>query len=147
MAQDRAAVAIRLGGIPESQVPGLLLVRESQSGKSTWRNTGPRDDAERAVDAATARLIVKSIRAYYAVQVLEPSVKGFLRILSLQFPRNDLYLFELLQNAVDDGARNVSFRYLRASQTLRVWHDGRRFNPLAVQIPAAARDQRAVRVL
>ena len=130
--QDRAAVA-RMLGIQESQVPCLLLVRSS-SGSAGWRNAEAFDEmsSRRNFDAGTARLIVESIRSYYAVQVLEPSVKGFLRILSLQFPRNDLYLFELLQNAVDDGARNVSFRYLRASQTLRVWHDGRRFNPLDV---------------
>lgn len=38
------------------------------------------------------------------MQVREPVVSGFLSILQKQFPRNDLYLFELLQNAVDDGA-------------------------------------------
>ena len=51
--------------------------------------------------------MVGAIRAYYEQHVLEPSVKGFLSILEKQFPRADLYLFELLQNAVDDGATRI----------------------------------------
>ena len=43
-----------------------------------------------------------------------------------------MYLFELLQNAVDDGALNVSFRCKDSMEILRVTHDGRRFTPLDV---------------
>jgi hypothetical protein len=46
--------------------------------------------------------------------VLEPSIRGFLAILEKQFSRNDLYLFELLQNAVDDGADTVVLKSLPA---------------------------------
>lgn len=52
-------------------------------------------------DEFVARLLTESIRLYYAQQVLEPSVRGFLSVLEKQFARSDLYLFELLQNAVD----------------------------------------------
>ena len=48
--------------------------------------------------------VIEGINRYYSRQVLEPAIRGFLSILEKQFPRNDLYLFELLQNAVDDGA-------------------------------------------
>lgn len=54
-------------------------------------------------------MIVQGIERYYSRQVLEPSIRGFLAILEKQFPRNDLYLFELLQNSVDDGATHVIF--------------------------------------
>ena len=37
----------------------------------------------------------------------EPSVQGFLSVLEKQFPRSDLYVFELLQNAIDEGAQEV----------------------------------------
>ena len=63
------------------------------------------------LSVALARLVVRCIQRYYAHQVLEPSVRGFLGILEKQFPRNDLYLFELLQNAVDDGASHVVFEH------------------------------------
>ena len=47
---------------------------------------------------------MRAIHAYYERQVMEPAVRGFLSLLEKQFPSNSLYLFELLQNAVDDGA-------------------------------------------
>ena len=56
---------------------------------------------------AGRRAIVSAIHGYYRQHVLEPSVAGFLSILEKQFARSDLYLFELLQNAVDEGARRV----------------------------------------
>ena len=122
-----------------SSSPLWYLVNSSEVMKSVPSVINPTDLAKlrtdknirpAALDASTAALIVNSIQLYYQHQVLEPSVKGFLRILSMQFPRNDLYLFELLQNAVDDGARNVSFTIIPGG--LRFLHDGRRFNPLDV---------------
>ena len=92
-----------------------------------------------------AQMIVNGIQRYYARQVLEPSIRGFLSILEKTFPRNDLYLFELLQNAVDDGAMHVCFHvkcYDRIKQNSRFevnekdveglffTHNGRRFNAL-----------------
>lgn len=80
----------------------------------------------------TCRLVAR----YYKRQVLEPSIRGFLAILEKQFPRNDLYLFELLQNAVDDGADTVVLKSLPASaaggEGLHFCHNGRPFTPLDV---------------
>ena len=47
-----------------------------------------------------------------------------------QFARSDLYLFELLQNAVDDGASIVEFALRK--NALHVTHNGRQFTPLDV---------------
>ena len=92
-----------------------------------------------------AQIIVNGIQRYYGRQVLEPSIRGFLSILEKTFPRNDLYLFELLQNAVDDGAMHVCFHVKCINGTkqntrfelndkdvegLFFTHNGRRFNAL-----------------
>ena len=84
--------------------------------------------------SSSAQRIVNGIFEYYKTQILEPSVRGFLFILEKQFPRNDLYLFELLQNAVDDGASFVSFKCFSSpdNEMVRVTHNGRRFTPLDV---------------
>ena len=42
----------------------------------------------------------------------------------------DLYLFELLQNAVDDGARTIRVDACARTGGLTLRHDGRRFSPL-----------------
>ena len=67
---------------------------------------------------------------HYARQVLEPSIRGFLSILEKQFPRNDLYLFEL-QNSVDDG-RVTSASSSQEWNGLEFFHNGRGFNSLDV---------------
>ena len=86
---------------------------------------------------AGRKLLVEAIESYYMQHVLEPSVAGFLSILEKTFARADLCtraeieatsasarrqlsrrgfeltitdLFELLQNAVDEGARRVKVR-------------------------------------
>ena len=89
---------------------------------------------KKTLHSPVAKKIVNGIYEYYKTQILEPSVRGFLFILEKQFPRNDLYLFELLQNAVDDGASFVSFKCIRNLNggTVRVTHNGRRFTPLDV---------------
>jgi hypothetical protein len=91
-------------------------------------------DAE-ALSRPIARAILESITRYYSRQVLEPSIRGFLGILEKQFPRNDLYLFELLQNSVDDGASMVvlkSFDLNTNSPGLFFCHNGRCFSPLDI---------------
>ena len=107
--------------------------------KSSWTGHGKHRDAVAqqcdCSDAAHAgclvpQRIVEGIHRYYARQVLEPSIRGFLSILEKQFPRNDLYLFELLQNAVDDGASIVSFATTRDG--LEFTHNGKRFTALDV---------------
>ena len=85
-----------------------------------------------------AQIIVDGIERYYGRQVLEPSIRGFLSILEKQFPRNDLYLFELLQNSVDDGASHVKFKEISNGKDsknpsfLLFTHNGRGFTPLDV---------------
>ena len=77
-------------------------------------------------------VIVASIARYYGLQALEPSVRGFLAILEKQFDRADAYVWELLQNGVDDGATQVVVERLSERRGVRVSHDGRRFTPLDV---------------
>ena len=106
---------------------------EGQSDAAVPTKTAPpASSMTPAHDAFCARLITDSIRRYYAQQILEPSVRGFLSVLEKQFARGDLYLFELLQNAVDDGADTVRFAVVRDGTLLRVSHNGRRFTPLDV---------------
>ena len=122
--------------------PLWLLVRSS-AGSNTmqWHvyergqeqavpSTTPPTSTEPVHDIYCAQLITNSIRRYYAQQILEPSVRGFLSVLEKQFARADLYLFELLQNAVDDGANMV--RFAVKDQSLQVSHNGRQFTPLDV---------------
>ncbi|CAJ1356477.1 unnamed protein product [Effrenium voratum] len=131
-------------GLPEQDVPPLWLVRSSAvPGKAmAWSWQGQalpsqspatvQEAARRAarMSEAVAEVVVRTIQRYYAVQVLEPSTRGFLSILEKQFARSDLYLFEVLQNAVDDGALHVCFE--PTQRGLAVKHDGRRFTALDV---------------
>ncbi len=89
-------------------------------------------------NVASCNKIIEGINRYYSRQVLEPAIRGFLSILEKQFPRNDLYLFELLQNAVDDGAMYVIFKSIsrnnisnnKDAEGLFFLHNGRPFNSL-----------------
>ena len=110
--------------------PTLTLTRTA-GGAPAWQGAAP---AERPpLTLAGRKFVVGAIRAYYEQHVLEPSVKGFLSILEKQFPRADLYLFELLQNAVDDGATRINVELQTApAPALRLTHDGRGFSPLDV---------------
>ena len=77
------------------------------------------------------------------VQVLEPSTQGFLSIVEKQFPQTELYLFELLQNSVDDGASEVAFRLReKPSPALEFSHNVRTLRPLP---PSSRRPSRADR--
>lgn len=87
-----------------------------------------RTPARSISNGSQSRQIIEGIHRYYSRQVLEPSIRGFLSILEKTFPRNDLYLFELLQNAVDDGAMNVSFTPRPSG--LYFIHDGRPFTAM-----------------
>ena len=130
---------------PLENLPDLLLVRSS-SDAAQWISlsqapTVPGSSALRASlkkgvakisNSQLAQNVVEGIHRYYSMQILEPSVRGFLSILEKQFPRNDLYLFELLQNAVDDGASHIVFQ--RGHTELTVMHDGQPFTALAIHI-------------
>ena len=93
------------------------------------------DDVRRGAAKAEGKwpaVIIASIARYYGLQALEPSVRGFLAILEKQFDRADAYVWELLQNGVDDGATQVVVERLSERRGVRVSHDGRRFTPLDV---------------
>jgi hypothetical protein len=132
---------------PTTALPSVLLRRCEEDDRPYWHSLQQGSAAHRLsledacasargsalveVGAAFAECMVDSIRSYYFRQVQEPSVKGFLSLLeNAIFPRNDLYLFELLQNAVDDEASVVRFEAM--GSTLQIWHDGREFSPLDV---------------
>ena len=108
----------------------LPMLRRSSEGKASWSGRSSALPAL-ATTAALAELLVNSLRHYWSRQVREPSVRGFLSILSKQFSASHLYLFELLQNAVDEGATSVVVERTSHS-SLSVAHDGRRFAPLDV---------------
>ena len=131
--------------VPGSEWPQLQLVRQSDGTAQwlSWQHGQPsrpigaahvRSVARAVLTDAARRCIVGAIHDYYMQTVLEPSVKGFLSILEKQFPRADLYLFELLQNAVDDGAESIVVELVASASapSLRLTHDGRGFSPLDV---------------
>ena len=113
---------------------------DSSRRNSWWIETSTGTDAsgvskEAMVESAicsqdSSRAIVEAIERYYGRQVLEPSIRGFLSILEKQFPSNNLYLFELLQNAVDDGASIVKFK--ATDRGIVFMHDGREFTSMDV---------------
>lgn len=127
-------------GVDDLVIPEYLYVHSTKS----WYG----DRGNKAIDSPVAnsklvipttsiqsKLVVDGIHRYYSRQVLEPSIRGFLSILEKTFPRNDLYLFELLQNAVDDGAMHVKFKaYKNESDEeksgLFFLHDGRPFSAM-----------------
>lgn len=126
--------------IPGHCIPSYMLTCDK--GKVEWcKNespcTTPRKDeilgSVQPLNVEICRSIISSIERYYAQQVLEPSIRGFLAILEKQFPRNDLYLFELLQNAVDDGSDDIIMESLpREGYSIHFCHNGRSFSPLDV---------------
>ena len=129
---------ILFGDAEDESLPPLQLIR-TNSAAPRWYSTAepprllPSLDAVRTVaetarggtSTRMARTIVTDIQKYYAQQVLEPSVRGFLGILEKQFPRSDLYVFELLQNAVDELATSVTVGATSTSVTFE--HNGRSF--------------------
>lgn len=140
------------GEVPENwpastPLPGFALSQDKQDGSISWwrvtSKTGAKHRLSRApkpeelaahavINSELAQKVVQSTHRYYKAQVLEPSVRGFLGILEKQFPRSDLYIWELLQNAVDDGASMVVLERTANKTGLRFLHDGRRFTPLDV---------------
>ena len=106
-------------GNPAQPWPTLRLERSADGKIARWQGADGAELDEAAARVACApsaraplheagrRAIVSAIHHYYQQHVLEPSVAGYLSILEKQFARSDLYLFELLQNAVDEGARRV----------------------------------------
>jgi len=162
-----AAIVFEAGRLPSAEAlaegspapqpwPALRLERSADGKSARWQGADGAELDEAAARVACApsaraplheagrRAIVSAIHNYYQQHVLEPSVAGFLSILEKQFARSDLYLFELLQNAVDEGARHVEVAMLPgggggssggrgpAAAGLRFSHDGHGFSPLDV---------------
>eukprot|EP00949_MAST-11_sp_MAST-11-sp1_P001030 g1030.t1 len=129
----RDALSEKLG-IPARNIPEHVLMRpKEEAAAGRWRKIDAVDGVQSSGDVPEVwKLIVHSIKAYHTIQCMEPSTKGFLKILSKQFPRNELYIFELLQNAVDDGALTVEARCSENDGSLVFRHDGRAFNALDV---------------
>ncbi len=131
-------------GITVDDIPAFALVRKSSDSFAFYLRGQVCDPAPsraeilelaKPISVSIARIVVDSIKRYYSRQVLEPSIRGFLAILEKQFPRNDLYLFELLQNAVDDGADHVVLRIVSSvggREGVHFHHNGRRFSPIDV---------------
>lgn len=142
---DKSSIS-HLTKLPVASIPIYAIVQNAGGGGSGfqwYRDTklcaappSMRDLFRSAVSTvpAVAEAVVGSIARYYGRQVLEPSIRGFLAILEKQFPRNDLYLFELLQNAVDDGANRVSLKQSShaGQSSIHFCHNGRGFTPLDV---------------
>ena len=130
----------QLYGCDKACLPRLRLVLPTGGSSPTWSGTpfkpsGPLQQCSCTSDnhrCLVPQRVVEGIYKYYARQVLEPSIRGFLSILEKQFPRNDLYLFELLQNAVDDGASVVSFSINSRNCALEFTHNGKLFSALDV---------------
>lgn len=144
MPAPSASVLSGSTGIDLSMMPPLLLAMPVQGGGGhvwmRWDQSRRDYVQENERDAPVlssslcsrvqAKAVIQGIHRYYSRQVLEPSIRGFLSILEKTFPRNDLYLFELLQNAVDDGAMKVCFTASPNGQALMFRHNGRPFAAL-----------------
>lgn len=138
---EKSAIA-RVSCLPAESVPVFAILQSGDqfiwyNGTEACSSPPSKRDFARSVIPTTpkvAQAVVASISRYYGRQVLEPSIRGFLAILEKQFPRNDLYLFELLQNAVDDGANRVSLRQVTHAGKTAIYfcHNGRGFTPLDV---------------
>eukprot|EP00035_Acanthoeca_spectabilis_P002881 m.90101 g.90101 ORF g.90101 m.90101 type:complete len:1844 (+) comp11809_c0_seq1:123-5654(+) len=150
------AVALGLSAAGEKELPPLALVRsrggDPGSHDATWvaydNTETPRrlrkseavtvakaTTSERAnprLSIALSKWITQAIHRYHSSQVMESTIQGFLSIVERSFPRNDLYLFELLQNAVDDGASEVTVALHSDRPRLVFSHNGRPFSPLDV---------------
>ena len=120
----------------------LALVRNEENGdKPQWflregKAWSPLDQEEEALDLLDAadvepdknlrKLVVEAIEHDHKQQLTGNLLAGFVKRLDQQFPRAELYLFELLQNAVDEGAQRVSFEIRDGALVFQ--HDGEAFN-------------------
>jgi len=56
------------------------------------------------------QMIIESIQRYFSRQIMEPSFHKSLTLIDRSLPNRNLYLLELLQNAVDEGAMLTIFQ-------------------------------------
>ena len=100
----------------DGELPTDLLLVCHQQEWSWWRLCDGAwqraSDGDRLLEAvhgnrvgeALARRVVGTIARQNRSLLGYPQVRGLLSVLKRQFPRTYFYLFELLQNAVDEGA-------------------------------------------
>jgi hypothetical protein len=87
---------------------------------------------EQILAKGTARCILEAICERNHRLLNDDQVRGLFAPLKRQFARAEYYLFELLQNAVDDGASHVQVRVEDSEQRLVLQHNGRPFTPVDV---------------
>ena len=125
---------------PPDGFGGLQLALAREAGEPRWYVRGRRawetlsetsalellDAADVEPDEALRQMVVCAIHRDHERQLADNLLAGFVKRLDQQFPRAELYLFELLQNAVDEGAQRVSFEMRDGSLVFQ--HDGEAFN-------------------
>ena len=79
------------------------------------------DNADGSRRAFIARL-ARDNQQYYGT----PDGRGMLRTLELTFENRWTYIFELIQNALDAGARSIAVRITEDSGAMSFQHDGNR---------------------
>ena len=79
------------------------------------------DDVEKKRRAFVAKLANEN-RKFYGT----PDGRGALRAFELTFERRWVYIFELVQNALDVGARSIALRLAEDDDALTFQHDGGR---------------------
>ena len=128
-----------------NQPPGLLLVwSEGDSHflalhNGSWHETSRAEWLEhmKAADPVPlnrrmASRIVRALHHDNATFLQGRLGSGLIQVLDFTFPRGDIYLAELLQNAADEDANRISIRLDAREQRLTLEHDGRPFNPTDV---------------
>ena len=71
--------------------------------------------------------LARNNRAFYDT----PDGRNMLRLFELTFEHRWIYIFELVQNAIDAGARSIAFRCSDDGDRLIFQHDG--WSPIAEQ--------------
>ena len=87
---------------------------------------------EQTLTKGTARRILEAICERNRRLLNDDQVRGLFAPLKRQFARAEYYLFEMLQNAVDDGASHVEVRVEDSEQRLVLQHNGRPFTAVDV---------------
>ncbi len=125
---DNSFIKLELALVRNNDTPQWLW----WSGKG-WLHLKEEDALKRlnsanvVLDKHLRRLIVETIAYDHAQQIKgSPILRKFIAGLERQFSRANLYLFELLQNAVDEGAKCLSF--VICDNRLIFQHDGKAFN-------------------
>ena len=122
----------------DEELPSLLVVTLSEE-RLEWKRLSSDGwvaiDEEDVINALTtakgqsptmelAKRIILKIHAENQDAINSRLTQGFLSLLNRTFQRKDLYVFELLQNAIDENALEVVFKIEEAGRCLVVEHSG-----------------------